>query len=320
MGAIVQSSLDVSMRICSLLPSATEIVYALGLGDQLVGVTHECDYPPEATRLPAVTRAVFDHSSSSSQAIHNHVTDAIHGGTSIYALDRDLLAELRPDLILTQELCEVCAVSYDEVARAVRLLPGEQRVLSLEPTSLDGVLQTIDELGRLAGAEANAGEVIASLRKRIERVGLATGGVVDPPRVLCVEWLDPLFVGGHWVPEMVQIAGGYDGLTQPGRHSRQVSWQEIASYDPTVIVFMPCGYDLRRTVEEFGGWMLPEVWTSLAAVRAGRVYATDGSAYFSRPGPRLVDGLEILAEVLHPEMFPRRTPQDAWQMLETTRA
>ena len=303
------------MRICSLLPSATEIVYALGLGDQLVGVTHECDYPPEATRLPAVTRAVFDHAGSSSRAIHNHVTEAVHGGTSIYALDRDLLAELRPDLILTQELCEVCAVSYDEVARAVRVLPGEQRVLSLEPTSLDGVLQTIGELGRLAGAEPRAAELLAGLRERIERVGSVTKGAKDPPRVLCLEWLDPLFLGGHWVPEMVRLAGGRDGLTRPGRHSRQAPWREIASYDPTVIVLMPCGYDLGRTVEEYARWTLPEVWPGLAAVRAGRVYATNGSAYFSRPGPRLVDGLEILAEILHPELFPRRKPPQDWQAL-----
>ena len=304
------------MRICSLLPSATEIVCALGAGDRLVGVTHECDYPPEVLGLPAVTRSVTDLSDSSSRDIHNHVSNSIHEGSSIYQLDQGLLESLAPDMVLTQELCEVCAVSYTEMQRSTRLLQSNCQVVSLEPRGIDGVLESILQVGRLLDVAEAAGDVTSGLRHRIDLVGAATRSVQARPRVLALEWLEPPFVGGHWVPEMVGLAGGQDPFGQEGFPSYESTWKQIAEGDPEVVVVMVCGFDLPHTVEELGRMQMPKEWASLSAVRSGQVYAVDGSAYFSRPGPRVVDGLEILAEILHPELFPRRKPAEAWQRVE----
>jgi iron complex transport system substrate-binding protein len=310
------------MRICSLLPSATEIVYALGLGDRLVAVTHECDYPAETSRLPAITRSALDHASSTSRDIHNHVMASVHGGSSIYHLDQELLRRLDPDLILTQELCDVCAVSYEEVRRAVRVLPArseageERRILSLEPTNLDGVLDSIRTVGSMTGVPDVAERVVDGLRRRIDAVAGRASAAEKRPRVFAMEWLDPLFAGGHWVPEMVRLAGGQDSLGQEGHHSETVDWERVTKYDPEVVVVMPCGYDLPRTMRELLRAPFPQDWRKLSAFRTGRVYAVDGSAYFNRPGPRLVDGLEILAEVLHPELFPRQKHTSQWQRVE----
>ncbi|MCH7553492.1 MAG: cobalamin-binding protein [Chloroflexi bacterium] len=304
------------MRICSLLPSATEIVYALGLGDSLVGITHECDYPPEAARLPAVTSSAIDHTNATGREIHEHVADALRNVTSIYRLDQELLERLDPDLVLTQELCEVCAVSYDEVQRAVRLLPGQRKVLSLEPMTLEGIWDTIRSVGQTAGVEEQAQRIADELAARVAVVEAAVQDVAHRPRVLAMEWLDPVFIGGHWVPEMIRLAGGTDGLGVEGRPSTQVTWGEIAAYDPEVIVLMPCGYHLDENVEEFARTSLPSEWLGLTAVKRGQVYAVDGSAYFNRPGPRAADGLEILAEILHPELYPRTTPTEAWRKLD----
>lgn len=303
------------MRICSLLPSATEIVFALGLGDRLVAVTHECDYPPEATRLPVITRSALDHAGSGSREIHTHVSRSIHAGSSLYELDQALLKELDPDLILTQELCAVCAVAYDQVRKAVRLLEGERRVVSLEPTSVGGILETIERVGEVAALPDRAAEVVRQLRQRIERVTAATGAARARPRVLALEWLDPPFVGGHWVPEMVRLAGGSDGLGRQGAPSREIAWAEIAAYAPEVVVLMPCGFGLERTIAELGRATLPDEWRHLPAVRAGQVYAVDGSAYFNRPGPRIVEGLEILAGILQPDRVPPRAETQAWRRL-----
>ena len=238
-----------SMRICSLLPSSTEIVFALGLGDRLAGVTHECDYPAEAASIPAVTRSLIDHSESSSAEIHRHVSEAVHAGSSIYALDQALLERIDPGLVLTQELCDVCAVSYGDVQRAVRLLPSdgdnERTVLSLEPTTMGGVLDTIMSVGEAAGAVERAVEVTAALRRRIDAVEAAAAGAGRRPRVFAMEWLDPPFVGGHWVPEMIRLAGGSDGLGREGQPSVQATWADIEAYDPEVVVLMPCGYHLE---------------------------------------------------------------------------
>ena len=301
------------MRICSLLPSATEIVYALGLGDHLVGVTHECDYPSEAARLPSVTRNVLDHSASSSEEINRHVALAAHEGSSIYHLDQAVLERLNPDIILTQELCKVCAVSYSEVRAAARLLPGDRTVLSLEPTSLHGILTNIEEVGRVAGVLAQARGLMQRLQERIDEVASRAAKTTSRPRVLTIEWLAPVFIGGHWVPEMVRLAGGTDVLGQEGRHSTIVTWEQIAACDPEIVVLMPCGFNPTRTETELRRTHFPDVWQSLAAVRSGRVYAVDGSAYFNRPGPRIVDGLEILAEIIQPDLFARTKPPEAWR-------
>ena len=296
------------MRICSLLPSATEIVFALGLGDQLVAVTHECDYPPEASSVPAITESLIDHDGSSSGEIHNHISSAVHSGSGIYRIDEKLLKELDPDLVLTQELCEVCAVSYEDVKEAARVLDGDRKIVSLEPKSLDGIVQTVEDVGRLTGSTAEAERVASRLRDRIHTVEETADKASTRPTVLGLEWLDPPFIGGHWVPEMIRLAGGRDGLGREGRPSSQVPWSAVSEYDAQINVLMVCGFDLHRTVEEFRRVRDRAPWPSLT----GETYAVDGSAYFSRPGPRIVEGLEVLAEIVHPELFPRTKPTNAW--------
>ena len=307
------------MRICSLLPSATDIVLALGLGDRLVAVTHECDLPPELREVPIVTRSRVDPAQSSSREIHDHVTAAAHSGSSLYTLDHARLERLDPDLILTQELCDVCAISYQEVASAVRrlevALPGHRTVLSLEPRTLAGIFEAIEQVGAAAGLSTRAAALIGDLRARIERVATITRGVTSRPRVFAMEWLDPLYTAGHWVPEMIRLAGGRDELSRDGEHSTEVSWAQIAAYDPDVLVLLPCSFSLTRTLEEFNGLTPPDVWPRLSAVTSGQVYAVDAATSFSRSSPRTIEGLEILGEILHPEAFARRSTPGAWQRL-----
>ena len=305
-----------SQRICSLLPSATEIVYALGLGDRLVAVTHECDFPAAATSLPAVTSAGFNPASMSNRDIHSHVTENVHSGSSIYTLDQPLLEQLNPDLILTQELCDVCAVSYDTVQDAVRHLHGTNTVLSLEPTTLAAILDTITQVGGATGTEERAAKVVDDLLARMRAIEERSKAAQERPRVFTMEWMDPPFAGGHWVPEMVRLAGGIPGLVSEGVPSKEVTWEEIAAFDPEVIVVMPCGYHLDALELEFRLTPFPAAWGDLTAVRRGQVFAVDATAYFSRPGPRAIEGLEVMAEILHPELFARSKPLDAWRPLE----
>jgi iron complex transport system substrate-binding protein len=305
-----------SPTICSLLPSATEIVFALGLGDRLAAVTHECDFPPEAARLPVITRSTLDsHEPHSSREIHTHITAALHGGSSIYLLDQELLRRLAPDLILTQELCDVCAVSYETVQQAVRRLNGHATILSLEPTTLLGIFDTIRQVGEATGTGARAASLARELEEQADAIEAQMGAASGRPRVFAMEWLDPPFTAGHWVPELISRAGGRDEMAREGYPSTQIPWRRIAEYDPEIIVLMPCGFTLSRTLEEFGHVTLPEEWSGLRAVRSGRVYAVNGSAYFNRPGPRILTGLQILAEIIHPELFRRTTPPEAWQGL-----
>jgi len=305
-----------SLKICSLLPSATEIVFALGRGADLVAVTHECDFPPEAARLPVITRSALEHRTHGSREIHNHISSAIHAGSSIYVLDQDLLERLNPDLILTQELCDVCAVSYEVVERAVHRLEGQRVILSLEPTSLGGILETVEQVGEATGTQARAGAVARELQQQIDQIAVMAQTASGGPRVFAMEWLDPPFTAGHWVPEMIRLAGGRDELAQEGCPSSQIDWSRIAEHDPEIIILMPCGFTLERTSEEFARVTLPDEWRGLSAVRSRQVYAVNGSAYFNRPGPRIVEGLEILAEIMHPELFPRTMARGAWQRLE----
>ena len=305
------------MRICSLLPSATEIVYALGLGDQLVAVTHECDEPPAARMKPRITRSAIDPAALTGAQIDALVQEHLHDHRSLYHLDRDLLEQLNPDLILTQELCDVCAVSYAEVQRAARALYGERQILSLEPTTLDSVLDTMLVVGRATGTEGQAAAIVAGLRERIERVRARTAAIAHRPRVACLEWLDPPFAGGHWVPEMVAAAGGEDGLGQAGEPSRRLAWEEVLAARPEVAILMPCGFDVERAVVEYRRAALPPGWVGLPAVQSGRVWAVDANAYFSRPGPRVVDGLETLAAILHPELFPEGPQQERARQVST---
>jgi iron complex transport system substrate-binding protein len=288
------------MRIVSLLPSATELLFAVGAGADVVAVTHECDHPAGATRLPAVTRNVLDDDGQPSAAIDRHISSARHQGSSIYALDEAMLAELRPDLIVTQELCDVCAVAYRDVARAVRRLPGEIEVLSLEPASLDDILATVLSVGAATGHEGGAADLGATFAARIAAVD-ALPSPPGAPSTVCVEWTDPIMAGGHWVPEMVRRAGGRDPLGREGEPSRYVEWDEVLAAQPEVMVLMPCGFRLERTVELAAEITGRPGFDGLPCARSGRVAAVDGSSYFNRPGPRIVDGLEILAAILRTE-------------------
>ena len=309
------------MRICSLLPSATEIVLALGLGDHLVAVTHECDRPAGARPVPVITRSTVDHGTRGSREIHTHVTAAAHRGSSIYALDQELLERLDPDIVLTQELCDVCAVSYDQVAEAVHRLdvkvPGQRTVLSLVPKGLAGILDVIEQVGDVTGVPERAAALIRELRARIDRVAAVAARATTRPRVFAMEWLDPPYSAGHWVPEMIRLAGGHDEMSREGAPSVEVSWAQIAVYDPEIVLLMPCSFSLKRTLEELHRIALPAAWSRLAAVKAGRAYAVDAAVHFSRSGPSTIDGLEILGEIIHPELFPRRSPPDAWRPLGT---
>jgi iron complex transport system substrate-binding protein len=283
------------VRIVSLLPSATEILFVIGAGPEVVGVTHECDYPADAVGLPHLTTSAIPSGSTPAE-IDRHVRAGLHSGSSLYSLDGRALARLEPDLIVTQELCDVCSVSYEQVASAVRRLRGDPRVVSLEPSSLDEVLGTIATLGLLTNHVDGAETLIASLRVRLDV--LLSDQVIKShllTRVLFLEWTDPPMSAGHWIPELVELAGGEPILANPLRNSRRLDWNDIAAADPDAIVVAPCGFDLERTRDAIA--MLDEVatWRELRAVRAGRVLAMDGNAYASRPGPRLVDTAEIMA-------------------------
>jgi iron complex transport system substrate-binding protein len=307
------------VRIVSLLPSATEIVFALGLGDELVGVTHECDHPAEARTKPVVTRSVHDLPAAASREIHGLVEGSMRAHTALYELDEAALAALEPDLIITQELCRVCAVGYEQVNEVARRLDGDVTVLSLEPVSVEGILNSIQTVGAMTEAEDEAMAVVEDLRTRLNRISEVVRGRRDqgfaPPRVVALEWLDPPFAVGHWVPEQVRIAGGWELLGTEGGRSAETTWDAVREVDPEVIVLMPCGFDLPRTVEEWGRTPRPDGWDGLRAVREGRVFATDGSAYFSRPGPRVIDGIEVLAEIIDPEAFGGMAPAGSWTRL-----
>lgn len=297
-------------RIVSLLPSATEIVCALSLEDSLVGVTHECDYPPEATGKPIVTRSFLPEGPLSGRQIDEAVRTQREAGDGVYELDTELLASLEPDLLLTQGLCDVCAVSHSLVRQTVPQLSSRPQVLSLSPQHLADVLSDIKTIGDFTGRQAEARKLITDLRTRLDQVALKTGDVARPPRVFCLEWLDPPWTAGHWVPEMVGLAGGFDGLMETGLPSRRAGWQEIADYAPEVVIVMPCGFDLQRTLDESGRTDWPPEWRELPAVQLGQVWAVNGSAYFNRPGPRLFTGVEILAQLFHPDLFEGLIPPD----------
>jgi iron complex transport system substrate-binding protein len=290
-------------RIVSLLPSATEIVCALGLADSLVGVTHECDYPPEVVGKPAVTASRISHRQMTSAEIDHAVRSQLDGHGSIYDLDEDLLRELRPDLIITQELCEVCAVSYREVERAARVFETDVRVVSLEPRTVEDIFGSVRAVGRLANREAEADALVRELMTRLDALALALTEVATRPRTLVLEWLEPPFAPGHWVPEQVAFAGGDPSFGRAGGPSRTTTAEEVAAYDPERIVLAPCGYYKEDTISALEAARLPAGWHELAAVRAGEVWAVDATAYFSRPGPRVARGAEILARVVHPEVF-----------------
>jgi iron complex transport system substrate-binding protein len=286
----------VSVRIASLVPSATEMLFALGLGDSVVAVTHECDYPDAATDLPHLTRSVIPEGLTAAQ-IDREVRERTERGAAIYELDADELRELEPELIVTQAVCEVCAVSFEDVTKVAAEMDPQPEVLSLDPTTLGEMIADIRRLGDAANAHEEAEELIAELGHRLDAIAGVVAEADHQPTVLALEWLDPAYIGGHWVPQMIEHAGGIDLLGFAGEKSRVAGWPEIEASRPSVVVAMPCGYDADRAATEAYQYA-----DRLAALNAERVVAVDAAAYFSRPGPRLVDGVELLAHVLHPEL------------------
>lgn len=282
------------MRIASLVPSATEMLFTLGLGGDVAGVTHECDFPAEAASLPHLTATVLPEGLSAGE-IDAAVKEVVGEGRALYSLDEELLAELAPDLIVTQAVCEVCAVSYEDVVAVAARLPGRPQVVQQDPGTLAEVLGDVTRLGAAAGIEARAAEVRADLEARLERVRAAVEGTARP-RVLALEWLDPPFLGGHWVPEMIEIAGGTDVVGEAGQKSPQVTWEQLGGLDPDVVVAMPCGFYLGDSRAQALAHR-----DRLAALGGGRFFAVDAASSFSRPGPRLVDGVELLAHLFHPD-------------------
>jgi iron complex transport system substrate-binding protein len=286
-----------TVRIVSLVPHATELLFALGLGDDVVAVTHECDFPLEVLQLPRVTRDVLPAGLSAAE-IDAAVRERTEQGQAIYELDEDRLEELEPDLIVTQELCAVCAVSYDDVVEVAERIATAPRVISLDPKTLGEAMGDIRTIAQATGVRDAALELVTRQRARIDAVRRAVKDA-EPVRVAAIEWLDPVFVAGHWTPQIIELAGGADVLGFAGEHSEQSTWETVAAARPEVVVVMPCGYDAERSREEAVRYA-----AELRGIGARRIVAVDAAAYFSRPGPRLVDGLELMAHVLHPDLVP----------------
>ena len=291
------------MRIVSLLPAATEIVGALGLLEELVGVSHECDYPPAVRGRPRVTHCPIHGAGLSSAAVDEWVRETLHGNGTLYTIDDELLRQLRPDLILTQKLCDVCAVGYGTVARLAATLPGPPQVLNLEPSSLAGIFDDIRAVAEACGVSARGEELVAQLTGRVEAIRSRAASIGYRPRCFLMEWVDPPFCAGHWGPELVEIAGGCDPLGREHRPSIQIGWEEVLNAAPEIIVLALCGYNVARARQDFELLRSFPEFDSLPAARNNRIYIVDASAFFARPGPRIVDSLELLAGILHPEEF-----------------
>jgi iron complex transport system substrate-binding protein len=292
-------------RIVSMLPAATEIVYALGGGDQLVARSHECDYPAEVERLPVVSRPSLALAGLSSGEIDAAVAGRLRSGESLYLVDETLLRDLAADVVLTQDLCQVCAPSGTELTRALRTLPSKPQVLWLTPRTIAEIEENIRDIGRAIGRDETAAALVASIRERVAAVQSAVDGA-PRPRVAFLEWTDPLFCAGHWVPEMVALAGGEDRLGQPGADSRRMTWDDVRAWKPDVIIVAPCGYGLAHAAE---------LARALPPVEGASVYAVDANAYFARPGPRVAEGVEVLASLFHPERFVWAHAHRPWELV-----
>ena len=305
-----------SQQIVSFLPSATEIACALGLADQLVGITHECDYPVEIEGKPVVVRSALPVETMSQREIDVAVAERMRAGHSLYQVDEKLLQELAPDLILTQDLCQVCAPSGTEVSQALNLLPKKPRILWLTPNSLEQIFDNVRELGEATGCAKEADELITNGRARLEIITAVTRRLSHRPRVFCMEWIDPVYCSGHWVPEMVTLAGGEDALSREGQDSVRVSWDDVVKWAPEVLIITPCGFNLEKSIEQARQLVRYPGWSDLPAVREGRVYAVDANSFFARPGPRVVDGTELLAHLIHPDLFEWNGSTTAYQVLD----
>ncbi len=310
----------VAQRIVSFLPSATEMVCALGLSDQLVGITHECDYPPEVKGKSIVVRNALPIETMTQREIDVAVTQRMRDGLSLYQVDEHILQELAPDLILTQNLCQVCAPSGNEVSQLLKSLSKKPQILWLTPRLLEEIADNLRELGKATDRLGQAEELIAAGRARLEKVAAVTRELSSRSRVFCMEWLDPVYCSGHWMPEMVKIAGGVDDLAREGTDSVRVPWDDVLKWAPEVLIVTPCGFDLDKVVEQAPQLFDYPGWADLPAVRQGRVYAVDANSYFARPGPRVVEGTELLAHLIHPDLFSWEGSVGAYQRLKYSTA
>jgi iron complex transport system substrate-binding protein len=311
-------------RIVSFLPSATEMVCALGMEDALVGITHECDYPESARSKPVVVRNVLPIETMTQGDIDRAVAERLRAGESLYQIDEELLRSLAPDLILTQNLCQVCAPSGNEVAQVLKALPHQPEILWLTPQSISEIFQNITDLGKTIGRAGEAKQLVTYCEDRLDTLREKTSAR-QHPRVFCMEWLDPIYACGHWVPEQVKIAGGFDEIGSDGGESVRVTWEALAEWAPEVLVMMPCGFNLPQTMKQiwqhFGPYspLAPKnrsAFLNLPAVGNNRVYAVDANSYFARPGPRIVEGAELLAHLIHPDEFGWNGPSDAFMKVD----
>lgn len=310
---------DLAMRICSLVPGATEVIASLGLADQLVGISHECDFPSSVRHVPVMIEPLVGTEPASSMDIDRKVKTLVSAGQRLYRLNERAFRDAQPDIILTQDLCHVCAVTPDQLTGAIRSLPRQPILLPLSPTSLDGMLTDIERIAQAVRRTDKGQALVQSLRERLARVR-AQAAASSRPRVVCLEWLDPLYLAGHWVPEMVEQAGGRDVLGSADDPSRETTWNEVEEARPDIVLIMPCGYTIDRTIKELARpGRVHEEWTR-AVNRWPQTYVVDAASYFSRPGPRLIDGVELLAAILHPHRSRPLDPAKAIQLEATALA
>lgn len=298
-------------RIVSFLPSATEILYLLGSQDQLFGVSHQCNFPPQAKNKLQVIKPVFDSESMTSMEIEEKIQELTRLQKDYFIIDFELLKEIRPDLIISQGLCEVCSPHTKETDKAIRYLDEKPQTLVLDPHNVDDILQNIIDVAKTVGKETDGRQIRASLTKRIENI--STTFKSNKPKVICLEWFDPFYICGHWVPQMVEIAGGINGISITGERSRKMDFSEIVEFDPDILIFLPCGLDLERIIREYESLSHNHQWNSLRAVQTDMVFALDALSYFSRPSPRIITGIEILAKIFNPQCFSNLiTPSNAY--------
>lgn len=302
-------------RIVSFLPSATEILYLLGSQDQLFGVSHQCNFPPQAKNKPQVIKPVFDSESMTSMQIEEKIQELSRLQKDYFIIDFELLREIRPDLIISQGLCEVCSPHTKETDKAIRYLDEKPQTLVLDPHNVDDILQNIIDVAKTVGKETDGRQIRASLTKRIENI--STTFKSNKPNVICLEWFDPFYICGHWVPQMVEIAGGINGISITGERSRKMEFSEIVEFDPDILILLPCGLDLERILREYESLSHNHQWNSLRAVQTHMVFALDALSYFSRPSPRIITGIEILAKIFNPQCFSNLiTPSNSYVKLK----
>lgn len=305
------------LRIASFLPAATEMVCALGLVDNLVGVSHECNYPPEVKGKPVVVKCAMDLASLNLEQIDKAVSERVGQGGSVYAVDEVAIRQASPTLIVTQDLCQVCAPSGNEATQILKSLIPQPEILWQTPHSFEDVLKDLLALGEKTGTSERAKKLVQEMRGGVEIISAYTQKLI-PTRVFFMEWVDPLYCGGHWVPEMIQWAGGMDGVSEPGVDSVRIGWDRVLKWDPEVLIVAPCGFGTKDALDQAELLKSKPGWDQLAAVQAGRVYAVDANSYFARPGPRLADGVQLLAHLLHPELFSWQGPVDAFAKVPLT--